>query len=108
MRFLSVLAIMAPLAAALNYTGPALNSTLTKGSTYDLTWSSVDTDPTTFSIYLVNFVNFPPFYTPLALDVETAAGAYDVRIPCDVDSSYGYQFSKSWACPPAIFGAIRP
>ncbi len=70
---------------------PAENATLAKGADYGLTWSSVDTDASTFSIYLVNFVNWPPFYTPLALDIETALGAYTVRVPCAVDSSYGFQ-----------------
>ncbi|KAJ9132422.1 hypothetical protein NKR23_g11208 [Pleurostoma richardsiae] len=94
MRFLLALAVaLAPLAAAIQFTSPAENSTLTKGSTVDLTWTSVDTDPTTFSIYLVNFVNFPPFYTPLALDVDTSLSSYNVRVPCAVDSSYGFQFN---------------
>lgn len=91
MRFSTLLALGAPLVSAVQFTNPAANSTLTRGSTYDLQWSSVDTDPTTFSVYLVNFVNWPPFYTPLALDIETSAGEASVRVPCDVDDSYGFQ-----------------
>ncbi|KUI59152.1 Serine/threonine-rich protein adg2 [Cytospora mali] len=93
MRFLSLVALAAPLVSAIQFTNPAANSTLTKGSVFDLQWSSVDTDPTAFSVYLVNFVNWPPFYTPLAVDVETSAGEASVRVPCDVDSSYGFQFN---------------
>lgn len=91
MRFLQVLALGAQLAAAISFSDPAENATLTRGATFDLTWSSVDTDPTAFSVYLVNFVNWPPFYTALDLGLETSAGAASVRIPCDVDDSYGYQ-----------------
>lgn len=91
MRGLSVLALGAQLAAAIQFTNPAANSTLTKGSTFDLAWTSVDTDPSTFSVYLVNFVNWPPYYEQLDLDVETSAGEASVRIPCDVDNSYGFQ-----------------
>ncbi|KAJ4387307.1 hypothetical protein N0V93_007896 [Gnomoniopsis smithogilvyi] len=93
MRVLQVLTLGAQLAAAISFTDPAENATLTRGATFDLTWSSVDTDPTAFSVYLVNFVNWPPFYTPLDLSLETSAGAASVRIPCDVDDSYGYQFN---------------
>ncbi|KAF3763406.1 hypothetical protein M406DRAFT_262788, partial [Cryphonectria parasitica EP155] len=83
----------AQLASAVQFLNPAENATLTKGSTYDLEWSTVDTDPTTLSVYLVNFVNWPPYYQELDLDVDTSAGEASVRIPCDVDSAYGYQFN---------------
>lgn len=79
------------IAAAIAFSNPAANATLTKGATFDLVWTSVDTDPTAFSVYLVNFVNWPPYYKPLALDLETSAGAASVRVPCDADSSYGFQ-----------------
>jgi hypothetical protein len=90
-RLLSLLALAAPLVAAIEFTDPAANATLTKGQNYDLTWSTVDTDPSLFSIYLVNFVNWPPYYQLLAENVETSSAAASVRVPCDVDNSYGYQ-----------------
>ena len=90
-RFLSLVALAAPLVAAMDFTSPAVNSTVTKGKDFTLSWNTVDTDPTQFSIYLVNFVNWPPFYTPLAYHVETAAGQAKVKVPCSVDNSYGYQ-----------------
>ncbi|KAJ1535792.1 hypothetical protein HK405_015511 [Cladochytrium tenue] len=73
--------LKAPIVAGLAFTSPPLNATITKGTHVPLTWSTVDTDPDTFSIYLVNFVNWPPFYTPLALDIVTTLGAYEVYIP---------------------------
>lgn len=56
MRSVSILALGASLASAIQFTDPAANATLTKGSNFDLSWTTVDTDPTTFSVYLVNFV----------------------------------------------------
>lgn len=93
MRVLSLLALAAPLVAAIEFVEPAANSTLTKGDTVALSWSTVDTDPSVFSIYLVNFVNWPPLYTPLAYDVETSAGEYEVTLPCGIDNSWGYQIN---------------
>ncbi|GJC87306.1 hypothetical protein ColLi_10144 [Colletotrichum liriopes] len=94
MRFFAVaLALAAPLVSAIEFTSPSLNSTVTKGSSYELTWKTVDTDPSAFSIFLVNFVNWPPSYTLLAQDIETAAGAASVEVPCSALNSYGYQFN---------------
>lgn len=56
MRVLSILALGVSLASAIQFTNPAENATLTKESTFDLQWDTVDTDPSTFSVYLVNFV----------------------------------------------------
>lgn len=91
MRVSSLLILAAPLVSAIQFTSPAANSTLTKGNEFQLSWATVDTDPTTFSIYLVNFVNWPPLYTPVAYNIEAAAGAASVRVPCHVDNSWGYQ-----------------
>ncbi|RKU40687.1 hypothetical protein DL546_000798 [Coniochaeta pulveracea] len=92
-RLLSLVALAAPLVAAIEFTDPAANATLTKGQNYDLTWSTVDTDPSLFSIYLVNFFNWPPSYQLLAENVETGSGAASVRVPCNIDNSWGYQFN---------------
>lgn len=91
MQFLSLLALAAPLASAIQFTNPAVNSTLTRGSTFDLQWSTVDTDPEAFSVYLVNFVNWPPYYAPVSFGVDSTTGETSVRVPCDVNPSYGYQ-----------------
>lgn len=93
MRFsAAALALAAPLAvSAIEFTSPSLNSTVTKGSSYELSWDTVDTDPSVFSVYLVNFVNWPPSYTLLAQNVETASGAASVQVPCSAINSGGYQ-----------------
>ena len=91
MRVLSFLALAAPLVSAIQFEAPFSNSTLVKGQPYSVKWSLVDTDPSTFSLYLVNFVNWPPFYTQLASDISTTDGSFDVTLPCGVDNSWGYQ-----------------
>ncbi|GAB1310608.1 Extracellular proline-serine rich protein [Madurella fahalii] len=93
MRGLSIFAFVAPLVSAMQLIEPTVNSTLRMGETIRAKWTSADTDPTTFSIYLVNFVNWPPFYTQLASNVRTSAGEYQVTVPCGLDSSWGYQFN---------------
>ncbi|KAH1492510.1 hypothetical protein KXX06_002769, partial [Aspergillus fumigatus] len=81
------------LAAAINITSPAANITYAAGSTVTVRWTSVDTDPTNFSLYLWNFVSWPPTYVPLALDIPTADLSYSVQIPCDTNPEWGYQIS---------------
>jgi len=64
------------------------------GSNVTVTWTSVDTDPTTFSLYLWNFAIFPPYYEPLAFGLNTTSGTVSVRIPCSIPAASGaYQFS---------------
>jgi len=93
MRALSFLALAAPLVSAIQFEAPVANSTILKGDTVNVKWSFVDTDPTKFSIYLVNFVDWPPFYTQVASDVPTDAGEWKVKVPCDVNTSWGFQFN---------------
>ncbi|KAI9731927.1 MAG: hypothetical protein M1834_004378 [Cirrosporium novae-zelandiae] len=86
-------ALLLPLASAIDITTPTLNSTLSKGSTYNVTWTHVDTDPSVFSIFLVNFVDWPPSYIELADSIPTWEDSYSVYIPCDTATSYGFQFN---------------
>lgn len=81
------------LAAAINITSPAANETYAAGSTVNVKWTSVDTDPTNISLYLWNFVSWPPSYVPLAYDVPSADLSYEVQIPCDTNPEWGYQIS---------------
>jgi len=72
---------------------PTLNSTIAKGQSTTVTWSSVDTDAPTFSIYLVNFQDWPPTVLSLAQNVPQSAGSATVTIPCSVSSDYGWQLN---------------
>lgn len=83
--------IFASFTKALNLTGPAAGSVLRRGSEFALQWSYVDTDDLSFSVYLWNFVNYPPMYTPLKFDVQSRTGQTNINIPCAVDPGDGYQ-----------------
>jgi len=90
---LLLIPILASLVTAVEITFPVANSTLLAGGKTKVDWVSVDTDPTTMSLYLVNFVDWPPSYVPLALDVDTAHGSHQVQIPCNTPASSGYQIN---------------
>ncbi|KAB8231376.1 hypothetical protein ETB97_001553 [Aspergillus alliaceus] len=85
--------VLAPLVSAISIAKPAANSTYAAGSTITVNWSTVDTDPSEFSLYLWNFVSWPPSYVPLALNVPTSDQSYSVQIPCDTNPEWGYQIS---------------
>ncbi|PWY75512.1 hypothetical protein BO70DRAFT_364055 [Aspergillus heteromorphus CBS 117.55] len=90
---LPFLVSLTTLASAISITQPALNSTYAAGSTITVNWTTVDTDPTTFSLYLWNFVYWPPTYSALALDIPTSELSHAVQIPCDATPEWGYQIS---------------
>lgn len=71
----------------------APSSPITKGSEITATWTTVDTDPSIFSLYLWNFVQWPPYYEGLAYGVDTTAGKATVRIPCHIDNGEGWQLT---------------
>lgn len=90
---LFLLSIFSSLVAAINITHPVANSTLAAGGSSKIAWTHVDTDPESLSLYLVNFVNWPPSYVPLAFDEAVADGSANVHIPCDTPPSWGYQIN---------------
>jgi hypothetical protein len=53
------------------FTSNVTGRVLTKGKVIELDWSTVDTDPATLSIYLVNFVQWPPLTYSLGEDCIT-------------------------------------
>lgn len=95
MQFISTLATLIAAASAYQVLTPTLNSTVVKGSTIDVRYTSVDTDASTFSVYLTNFqtAHWPPTVLSLAQNVRREAGVVSVRIPCDVTSDYGWQLN---------------
>lgn len=95
MQFFSTIAALVACASAYTVLTPTANSTITKGTAIDVKWTSVDTDASTFSIYLVNFqtAHWPPTVLSLAQNVNRADGVASVRIPCSVSSDYGWQLN---------------
>ncbi|KAL2848784.1 Ser-Thr-rich glycosyl-phosphatidyl-inositol-anchored membrane family-domain-containing protein [Aspergillus pseudodeflectus] len=92
-KFISSALLLSSLAAAISITEPSENSTYAAGSTVTVKWSTVDTDPSTFSLFLWNFVSWPPTYVPLAYDIPTTDESHTVQIPCDTNPEWGYQIS---------------
>ncbi|ORY83614.1 hypothetical protein BCR37DRAFT_272795 [Protomyces lactucae-debilis] len=92
MQFLTTLATLVAAASAYQVLTPALNSTVAKGSTIDVRYSSVVSDADFFSVYLTNFQtsHWPPTVLSLAQNVRRDAGVVSVRIPCDLTSDYGW------------------
>ncbi|KKK22265.1 hypothetical protein P175DRAFT_0500168 [Aspergillus ochraceoroseus IBT 24754] len=91
--FIPLAILLNSLAAAISITEPGLNATYAAGSTVTVNWTTVDTDPSYFSLYLWNFVSWPPSYLALATNIPTSDGSYSVQIPCDTNPEWGYQIS---------------
>lgn len=83
----------APLAHGIAFTSPAASDVVTRGAEVTATWTTVDTDPAVFSLYIWNFAAWPPYYEGLAYGVDTAAGEVTVRVPCHVSDGAGWQFT---------------
>lgn len=81
------------LVQGISFTTPAASDAVTKGGDLTATWTSVDTDPSVFSLYLWNFAQWPPYYEGLAYGVDTAAGQATVRVPCLVGNGEGWQLT---------------
>lgn len=91
---LAVLATLLPTTAlAISFTSPTTSDVVTRGSEVTAKWTTVDTDPSVFSLYAWNFVAWPPYYEALAYGVDTAAGEVTVRMPCHVADGEGWQLT---------------
>lgn len=90
MQFFSTLSALVACVSAYQVLTPTANSTIAKGSTITVQYSTVDTDPSTFSVYLANFVQYPPMVLSLVQNVAQSAGSVSVRIPCSVNSGAGF------------------
>ncbi|KAJ5273851.1 Ser-Thr-rich glycosyl-phosphatidyl-inositol-anchored membrane family-domain-containing protein [Penicillium angulare] len=92
MRFSFALS-MVPLAisvGAITLTEPKKGDNITPSSSVDVKWTSVDTDASSFDIYLVNNAVYPPVNKKLASDIETSKDSYSVNVG-DIPNGHGYQ-----------------
>lgn len=94
----AALAISSPLAQAIRFRYPksadnahSVNLSFLKGDTVNVTWDTVATDPETFSLYLWEFVNYPPTYELVAYNVDTETKHATFKIPCNITSSSNWQ-----------------
>lgn len=91
-----------PLAQAIRFTYPepaenaySVDLSFKQGDTMNVTWGTVPTDPEKSSIYLWEFVNYPPAYELVAYNVETDAGEASFKIPCHIKASSNWQLYRS-------------
>ncbi|KAJ5482271.1 Cell wall beta-glucan synthesis [Penicillium sp. IBT 31633x] len=95
MRFSLVLSIL-PLAisvGALNITEPTKGDDLDVTNSFTVKWSSVNTDPSTVDIVLVNNHIYPNFEQTLASDIDTSKGSYTASGLKDVTHGSGFQIN---------------
>ncbi len=91
MRAQLLLAVEAQLVSAIEITEPSSGSIFAKGQPNIVEWDSVSSDPSTFNLFIVNYVTYPPLSIKLASDVQTSTGSIPVAIPCDMRSDNGFQ-----------------
>lgn len=98
--------LAARFAAAIQFTSPGGGESFAQGEEVTVEWTSVDTDPSSFSLYLWNFAVFPPFYELLVFDTSTAAGSTTVTLPCDVVASDQYQLYAFSTCSIMMYNCV--
>lgn len=94
MRLLSI-AALAPLAisvAGLSVDEPKKGAEIDASGSFDVKWSSVDSDPSSFDLYLVNNAIYPSVNKKIATGIDTSKGSYTVK-GVDVSAGHGYQIN---------------
>lgn len=94
----ATLAILSPVAQAIQFSYPesadnaySVDLAFVQGDTVNVTWNTVSTDPSKFSLYLWEFVNYPPAYELVAYNVDTAAKEASFKVPCHIKPSSNWQ-----------------
>ncbi|KAI9926873.1 hypothetical protein AWENTII_011511 [Aspergillus wentii] len=94
MRFTlaSIVAFVAS-AAAVSVTSPTKNEDVDLSNGVTIKWSSVSSDPSSFSIYLVNMNSYPNVDKLIADDVKTSDGSYTIDSLSGIDNGSGFQIN---------------
>ncbi|KAK5798250.1 hypothetical protein VI817_004541 [Penicillium citrinum] len=89
----SSLIVFAVTAAGLTITSPEVGQSVDNSKSVTVRWQAVETDPETFSIYLVNQNVYPPTQELVASDVPKDKGSYTIKAKSmdGVDTGRGYQ-----------------
>ncbi|KAJ5089844.1 hypothetical protein N7532_008528 [Penicillium argentinense] len=89
----SVILALAPLAisvGALQVTEPKKDAEIDASGSFVVKWSSVDSDPSTFDLYLVNNAVYPNVNKKIASGIDTSDGSYTAK-GIDAAAGDGYQ-----------------
>lgn len=84
---------------ALQVTSPAERSTLDVSEPFTISWVTVSSDPSTVDIVLTNRNVFPPAEIPIASNVDTSSGSYDVSSVSGVDPGGNYRIDLVGTTP---------
>ncbi|KAE8311966.1 Ser-Thr-rich glycosyl-phosphatidyl-inositol-anchored membrane family-domain-containing protein [Aspergillus transmontanensis] len=85
-----------PLAAsvgALQVTSPKKGEDVDLSKSFTVKWDAVDTDPSSFDLYIVNNAVYPSVEQKIASDVDSSKGSYDVSGLSDLTNGKGYQIN---------------
>ncbi|CAI7665703.1 unnamed protein product [Penicillium pancosmium] len=90
---ISFLIAFTAMAAGLVITSPTVGENVDNSKSVTVKWHAVETDPDTFSIYLVNQDVYPPTQELVASDVPKSMGSYTINAKSmdGVDTGRGYQ-----------------
>ncbi|KGO74135.1 Cell wall beta-glucan synthesis [Penicillium italicum] len=95
MRFSTILSLL-PLAlsvAAINVTEPAKGDDVDVSGSFTVKWSSVNTDPSTVDVVLVNNNVYPPVSEKIASGIDTSKGSYTASGLKGVTNGSGFQIN---------------
>ncbi|KAE8353174.1 hypothetical protein BDV28DRAFT_133610 [Aspergillus coremiiformis] len=90
MRFSYAVSLL-PLAAsvsALQVTSPTKGEDVDLSGSFTVKWDSVNTDPSSFDLYLVNNAVFPNVQQKIASNLESSKGSYTVSGLSGLTSGY--------------------
>ncbi|KAB8070317.1 Ser-Thr-rich glycosyl-phosphatidyl-inositol-anchored membrane family-domain-containing protein [Aspergillus leporis] len=93
---LSYAVSLLPLAAsvgALQVTSPKKGDDVDLSDSFTVKWDSVDTDPSSFDLYIVNNAVYPNVEQKIASDVDTTKGSYSVSGLSGLTDGKGYQIN---------------
>ncbi|KAJ5690455.1 hypothetical protein N7462_004847 [Penicillium macrosclerotiorum] len=79
------------LVGALSVTEPKKGADISASKSFTVKWTSVDTDASSFDLYLVNNAVYPNVEKKLASGVDTSKGSYTVDALSGVTAGHGYQ-----------------
>ena len=92
---LAFLAALSSTVTAITVVSPAQSAQWDISKSNTIEWTSVQTDPTTISVVLVDNTSNPPFSKMLAQNITTSSHSYTVKPLCNVPNSAGYQVDLS-------------
>ncbi|KAJ5493289.1 UPF0619 GPI-anchored membrane protein [Penicillium diatomitis] len=92
MRFATLSMIpLAGLAVALQVTQPQKGEEFKTSDSITVKWSSVNTDVSSFNIYLVDNTVYPPVNKEIAKNVKTSDNTYTIKDLSGLTAGHGYQ-----------------